>query len=241
MLSNRRLPMSRTSVGLVVLILASILSVGVASAVFQRARPPVSPNVADVRLGGGDSLKVSFVGDSIDLGFYATDPGLGFHALVVNEWRNTGPVADFPMKALVGGTARDVLKNSDLPDHQNLLVVELGTNDVVRVDRHDFRAEYATVLDRLQGNSPSAALVCLGAWRPKTSGGIFDLIIKDLCEIRGGVFVPLSDLAADQSLRGPANAVTFGGPSDDFHPNNEGHRKIADRVLAAIRVYRGGR
>ena len=223
-------------------VLAVVMAVALAVTylTFKKDAPTANPNVAEITIDRGDSLRVSFIGDSIDAGFYATEENLGFHALMVDEWRKTGPVADFPMADLIGGTANDVLQNPELPADQQLYVVELGTNDAARVDYHQFRNEYSTLLDRIRSASRDAALVCIGVWRPKTNGDRFDLIIKDQCEIRGGVFVGISDLAADTSLKGPAGVETFGGVSDDFHPNDLGHRMIADRVLGAIRVHRQG-
>ena len=88
----------------------------------------------------------------------------------------------------IGGTARDALKTPDFPPDQQLYIVELGTNDAVRVDSREFRRQYNELLDRIRGASPDAALVCIGVWRPKDMAYTFDTIIKDLCEVRGGVF-----------------------------------------------------
>lgn len=232
----------KTSMTSVIVAAAVVLSVVLAAVylhfVFNKDVVEASPNVAEVTVREGDSLRVGIIGDSVDAGYYASEERLGFHQLVVDEWRKGGPVADFPMAALIGGTAGDVLKNPVFPSGQQLFIVELGTNDASRVDYNQFRAEYSTLLDRLQAASPDAGFVCMGVWRPKTSGETFDLIIKDLCEIRGGVFVSLSDLAADDALKGPPGVMTFAGESDSFHPNDVGHRAIADRVLGAVRVNR---
>jgi acyl-CoA thioesterase-1 len=139
---------------------------------------------------------------------------------------------------MIGGTVRDALKNSEFPQGQQLYVVELGTNDATRVDHREFRAQYSELLDRIRSASPDAALLCIGLWRPKTIADTFDTIIKDLCEVRGGVFQSISDLSEEESLKGPAGVTTFGGESDDFHPNDRGHRMIADRILDDIRLNR---
>ena len=125
---------------------------------------------------------------------------------------------------------RDALTTPDFPRAQQLYVVELGTNDATRVNYREFRTQYARLLDRIRSASPDAALVCVGVWRPKKIADTFDTIIKDLCEVRGGVFRSISDLAEDEHLRGPGGATTFEGRSDAFHPNDRGHRMIADRV-----------
>lgn len=207
---------------------------------FSEKAAITSPNVVELNVRKGEALRVSFVGDSIDAGFYASDESLGFHGLVVGEWRKGGPVADYPMTHMIGGTAGDALRNPEYPADQQLYVVELGTNDATRVNYREFRTQYDTLLDRIRSSSPDAALVCVGLWRPKKYADTFDTIIKDLCEVRGGVFVSISDLAANDSLKGPPGLPAFGGLSDSFHPNDQGHKLIADRILEVIRLNREG-
>jgi acyl-CoA thioesterase I len=207
---------------------------------FGNEPPIMSPNVVELNMRKGEALRVSFVGDSIDAGYYASDESLGFHGLVVGEWRKSGPVADYPMNHMIGGTAGDALRNPTYPKDQQLYVVELGTNDAPRVNYRELRTQYDTLLDRIRASSPDAALVCVGLWRPKKNADTFDTIIKDLCEVRGGVFVRISDLAANDSLKGPAGVPAFGGLSDSFHPNDLGHKLIADRILDVVRLNREG-
>lgn len=236
---NVRRATRATPVVVVVAVTAALVATLAFRSVGEQIFTP-SPNTAKVTINSSDSLRVSFIGDSIDAGFYASDQHRGFHSLVVDDWRTSGPVADFPMRALAGGTAADVLTNRELPADQQLYIVELGTNDASRVDYHQFRNDYSELLNRLLASSDDPALVCLGVWRPKVNAETFDLIIKDQCEIRGGVFVGLSDLAGNELLKGPAGIITPNGMSDDFHPNDLGHREIADRVLAAIDIEREG-
>jgi acyl-CoA thioesterase-1 len=233
---------------LVVVVVTLLVAAGLAitylsfseSVAAGKKTPIMSPNVVELNIPKGEALGVTFVGDSIDAGYYATDQSLGFHGLVVGEWRKGGPVADYPMTHMIGGTAGDALRNPEYPADQQLYVVELGTNDATRVNYREFRTQYDTLLDRIRSSSPDAALMCIGLWRPKKNAYTFDTIIKDLCEVRGGVFVSISDLAANDSLKGPEGVATFAGLSDAFHPNNLGHKMIADRILDVIRLNREG-
>lgn len=192
---------------------------------------------AEVLVGAGEALRVTYIGDSLDAGLYATERLRGFHPLMVDAWRAGGPVSDTPLNSL-GGTAERALGNSDLPTGQQLVVIELGTNDVTRTDHHAFRHDYEQLVERLRVASPDAALLCVGPWRPREAARRFEVIIKDLCEARGGVFRSISDLAEDPDLKGPAGEATDFGPSDAFHPNDLGHRAIADRLLGAVTVDR---
>ena len=243
MIATRLRTTATATTTLVVVVFALLITATVTLIHFtfkEKDPPTTSPNVVELTIGKGESLRVSFVGDSIDAGLYASQKSLGFHGLMVDEWRKSGPVADSAIEDMIGGTARDALKNPQYPEDQQLYVVELGTNDYSRVNYREFRTEYKTLLDRIYSTSPNAALVCLGVWRPKKNAETFDTIIKDLCEVRGGVFLSISDLAEDASLKGPEGVPAYGGLSDSFHPNDRGHRMIADRILEFIRLNRQG-
>lgn len=230
---------SRRSTAPLILLLVALLGATVLGAYhFSSSEPSFDDtNKTVVTIEPGQPLRVTFVGDSLDAGLYATDPGRGFHPLMVEAWRSGGPVSDTPLNSL-GGTANDALGNTDLPGAQELVVVELGTNDVARQDHHHFRQDYEQLLDRLRTASPNAGLLCVGPWRPVDTARRFDTIIKDLCEARGGVFRSISDIAENAEMKGPAGVATSSGLSDNFHPNDLGHRAIADRLLGAVAVRR---
>ena len=99
----------------------------------KKKPPAANTNKIELTVGKGEPLRVSFVGHSMDYGLFATKPALGFHELMVGEWRKSGSVADVAGNT-IGGTARDALKTPDFPRDQQLYIVELGTNNTVRVD-----------------------------------------------------------------------------------------------------------
>lgn len=222
----------------VFLLLALLLATIVVAYRFSPAEPShANISRAEVVVGAGEALRVTYIGDSLDAGLYATERRLGFHPLMVEAWRAGGPVSDTPLNSL-GGTAERALGNSDLPTGQQLVIVELGTNDVTRTEHQVFRRDYEQLIDRLRAASPDADLLCVGPWRPREAARRFEVIIKDLCEGRGGVFRSISDLAENPDLKGPEGEMTDFGPSDSFHPNDLGHRAIADRLLGAVTVDR---
>ncbi|WP_193046312.1 SGNH/GDSL hydrolase family protein [Mycolicibacterium baixiangningiae] len=199
----------------------------------------LSPQKAEVTLAPGEPLHVTFVGDSLDRGLYASSQENGFHQLMVEDWRADGPVADNSLNSN-GGTVQLALQSPGMPRDQDLYVIELGTNDAVRVTHRIFRQDYAELLDRIRSAAPHAALLCMGAWRPRDVSARFDTIIKDLCEARGGVFRSISDIAEIAENTGPAGVAAFDGLSDSFHPNDRGHAAISQRMLDAVAVKRDG-
>lgn len=78
--------------------------------------------------------------------------------------------------------------------------------------------------------------MCIGAWQNNDGAKAYDSTIAGQCRSAGGTFVPITDIFVDPTNRGSAGRSVFGGVSDDFHPNDRGHRSIADNVLAALAV-----
>lgn len=230
-------PVMRTRAVLVLLLVLIFGTVLVAYRFSPDTPAPENTTRARATVPAGDTFRVTFIGDSLDAGLYASERTLGFHPLMVDVWRAGGPVTDTPLNSL-GGTTEKALGNTDIPGGQHLVVVELGTNDVTRTDHNSFRRDYEQLIARLVEASPDAALLCVGPWRPRDAARRFEVIIKDTCEGRGGTFRSISDLAEDPDFRGPADEPTEFGPSDEFHPNDLGHRAIAERLIGAVTVDR---
>lgn len=197
-------------------------------------KPPTRTRI-DVQVAADDSLKASFIGDSLTYGLYATDAAFAFHQEMVQEWRRERPVDEYAVNT-VGGTVAGTLSANDFPSDQHLYVIELGTNDATRVDYSTFRSQYRELVERIRASSPDAEILCIGVWRPKKVADVFDTVIKDVCESHDGVFRSITDLSINPELKGPAGIPTFAGLSDTFHPNDTGHRMIADRMLDAVTI-----
>lgn len=194
----------------------------------------------EVSLDQNEPLEITYVGDSLAAGLYATTEEDTYRSLTSTTLADGGPYEETG-RNLVGGTVKETLDgNSRLPADQDVYIVELGTNDINEVDFRRFRAQYDTLLERLRRTSPDAALVCLGTWRPPSKGANYDLIIRQRCEAYGGVYRRLSDLQGEPKNRGPEGEETFEGTSDTFHPNDVGHAAISERILDAVEVQRSG-
>lgn len=200
------------------------------------AAASATPQPLSVQRTAGQPLRVLTVGDSLTNGLFATEQSQGFAFQLVDRLGASGPAAE-QTAAISGGEAGKVAAITDVPDDLDVAVVELGTNDATRTELGTFSTQYATLLDRIRGSSPDAALLCLGVWGESPD---YDQEIRAACEARGGRYVSLTELYKDTSLRGPAGVERFGGKSDDFHPNDAGHTAIADRVWAQLSVAAAG-
>ncbi len=192
----------------------------------------LAPGSAPLEVARGDDgvATVLVSGDSLAGAFFATTPEQGFVSLV------SGALA--PVQITEAAQAHQTLTTvaaiTDVPSDVDLAIVELGTNDVgEQTPLHDFDAQYGALLDRIRASSPEAAIVCLGTWTGW--GGDYDRAIESACVGHSGRYVPLGSLFRDTANRGPEGRATFIGAGDDFHPNDLGHRAIADAILAVLK------
>ena len=202
----------------------------------------------------GAGFEVLVVGDSLSVGEHASARDRGCAALVHRTLGDDPSGArSCGIQAISGARVRDFLDRR-LPPARRLVVVELGSNDWLGyvplgrwrptpLDR--FLAEYERLLARL--TAAGAVPVCLGVWGPSDRGAeprggrdeqavsvaAYDAAIAAACSRRGGTFVDLSPVYDTPGSRGPAGRPTPWGVSDATHPNDEGHRMIADLMLAA--------
>ncbi|WP_242864553.1 SGNH/GDSL hydrolase family protein [Microbacterium testaceum] len=168
-------------------------------------------------------------GDSLAAGFFASTAAQGFSALVTGA---LGPVTPTTVSR-AHETLSTVAGVTEVPADLDLAVIELGTNDVgIPTPLADFEAQYADLVGRIRTSSPDAAVVCAGTWT--VDGAAYDEIIAGVCTANAGRYVSLADLFATPEFHGPAGRDTFVGVGDDFHPNDAGHRAIADAVLAVL-------
>lgn len=221
-----------------VILLVSVLVL--VNATRDASQGRVVGRTAEVTLGQEETLRIAYVGDSLAGGLYATTEEDTYRYLTTIALAGDGPYEE-EGRSLVGGTVEQTLeRNEQLPTDQHIYIIELGTNDINEVDLSGFRRQYEALLDRVQTASPDASLVCLGTWRPPSTGAKYDLIIRQQCEANGGVYRRLSDLEGDEANKGPEDEQTYQGPSDTFHPNDTGHAAIVERILDAVEVRRDG-
>lgn len=200
----------------------------------------VGQQTVQVELQRDEVLRIAYLGDSLTAGLYASTEENTFRAKLTAAVAADGPFEEHGLR-IVGGTVQQTLdENDEFPDDQHVYIVELGTNDINEVDHRVFNRQYEEMLQRVRQASPDAALVCLGTWRPISRGGNYDLVIRQQCEDFGGRYRRMNDLEADPINKGPAGEETFGGLSDDFHPNDAGHLAIFERAMSAIEVHRAG-
>jgi acyl-CoA thioesterase-1 len=193
----------------------------------------VAPTTVTVARGD-DPLPVLFIGDSLTGNLHASTEDAGFRPTMLRSMESGGEVIE-TQGFRVGASTAEVSGLADIGEDQALAIVELGTNNVGQTSIEEFTVEYSSLLAAIRESSPDAQLVCAGVWQAPGIGDPFDAVIEAECTALGGAFRPLSDLHVQQVNRGPAGKTdVFGAPSDNFHPNDEGYKAIADRLLGAV-------
>lgn len=185
----------------------------------------------------GSPLRVLYSGDSNMAGFYSSTEDKAFRPLVTAALGTRGPVEEVHTYK-PGATTTYISDNFKVPENIGLAVISIGTNwSREDGDAVAFGNRYSTYLASIKAASPGAEILCLGIWaRTNAETAPFVEEIATECKANGGRFVDLAPLyVARDNLSGPAGVQTWAGISDSSHPNDSGHRAIADEILERIR------
>jgi lysophospholipase L1-like esterase len=175
-------------------------------------------------------MRVMLAGDSLGVGYYASTKAKSFKSIVAAQ---IGDV-EFLEPTQRPGKLSTVDRIVEVPMNLDLAIIELGTNDVgIPVELETFKATYSRLLAKIQRSSPGVKFMCASTWAKDSPS--FDDAIKGMCDTVDGAFVDLRQVKAAPENRGPKGRNTEFGASDAFHPNDAGHKAIADAILKLIR------
>jgi lysophospholipase L1-like esterase len=187
------------------------------------APSPTPAALSSLRADG--VLTTLFFGDGISAGLGASAPGTAFPALVTARLQADGPVQQATV-AGQGAGVRDAVSGAAASAPADLVVVEFGTNDLLQGRAQQFATDYPALLDAVRARSPNAVLLCAGTWAPASAAGPYDDVIRTACEAHAGRYVALSPVYEQPD----AHAA-----GDETHPDDAGHRAIAEALIAQVR------
>lgn len=182
-------------------------------------------------------LRAMFAGDTLTGGYFATVQAKGFSQIVGASLGQGGAVEE--VRASNHGGRVDTLGGfSKVPEGVDLAVLQIGTVETGGgMDTIAFSTAYAAGLRNLKEKSPNAGIACLSVWQSTSSNsGAYDKIIQEQCEKAGGKFISVGSVFSNPGYRGPEGLPTWAGASDTFHPNDAGHKAIANLLLERIKV-----
>jgi lysophospholipase L1-like esterase len=218
--------------------------------------PPPAPVRSAPAKKPGNRL-VLVLGDSLSHG--TGDPtGRGYATDVLDSLRRSGPAESINL-AVAGAESSELallLERENVKSiarSADLILVSIGGNDLshslggagaptealtaVTTARTNFARNLRTILETLREANPSAPIRLIGLYQPFPAGGR---------EARIGASMILSwnSLAEETAIGYPHVAVVpvfdlFQGraerlATDRFHPNRNGYRAIADRVIQSL-------
>jgi acyl-CoA thioesterase-1 len=176
---------------------------------------------------------VLVVGTSLTAGYGLPDPDLAYPALLQGRIDSAGLPYRVVNAGVSGETSAGARRRLDwlLRQKVDVFVLETGANDALRgQDPEATRANIDAILTRAAAQSPPPRLVVLGMKAPPNFGAAyvrrFDAIYPDVARKHGAVLVPFV-------LEGVAGLPAL-NQADGVHPTEEGQRKMADLVWAAI-------
>ncbi|MEZ5856105.1 MAG: arylesterase [Hyphomicrobiaceae bacterium] len=175
-------------------------------------------------------LKIVAFGDSLTAG-YGVEANDAFPAVLERLLKAKGHKVQVINAGVSGDTTSGGLQRLDwaVPDDTDGVILELGANDMLRGQSPErARANLDTMIKRLKARGIPVLLAGMRASRNlgDTYANAFDAIYPDLAKAHDVILYPffLDGVALDAKLN----------QGDGLHPNAEGVKVIADRMLPAV-------
>jgi len=186
------------------------------------------------------------LGDSLAFGTGASEPTNGFAFRLYDRIARERPGSEITSYAIGGTTVADVerLEVARLRGtHPDAILLCVGGNDVVRrTDPAAFAASYARTVASIRTNAPAAKLIVFGvpdiaisplfadfdAAAVERLSQVDDRAVRTTAARNGALFVDLFTLS-----KAARHNVGFFS-SDQFHPSDDGHDRIARYALPTL-------
>lgn len=181
-----------------------------------------------------------FLGDSLTAGYDASSAQNSFVALFRQACVGDGLSLVFHSANLYGGRIGDGLRQAKAEGSfsPDVVVLQFGEND--RPWNLSFKDAYQGLVRELFRGGRRPLVAAFSVWDPSGSdSALMDQDIRELMTEAGGVFVDISKAAAEPANRQAGRDVSWlNDPqhltSDSFHPNDAGHARMAEALLAAL-------
>jgi acyl-CoA thioesterase-1 len=212
-------------VGVILQISRALFLIALITALQQAAHPAIR-ETSGVRT-------VLVLGDSLSEGF-RLPPGDAWPMLVAEKLHGIDPKFQVINASASGGTTAGGLRrlSTHLGNKVDIFVLELGINDAFRgVPVEQIRQNLQSIIDKVRGRSPNAAIVVVGMQFPIVTNDddyvtAFGKMFGELSQQNHAVLVPylLKGVAGDPALN----------LEDRIHPNAAGHQILAETVWRVL-------
>lgn len=182
---------------------------------------------------------ILFLGDSLTAGYGLPDPANEAYPALIQQKLDAraaaGPGAPrwrVANAGVSGDTTSGGLRRIDwvLRQPVAILVLALGSNDGLRgLDPALVEQNLAAIVAKVRARQPEARVLLVGQRMPPNMGDYaarFDAVFPRLAEKQGWAFVPF--------LLEGVGGLREMNQADAIHPNEEGHRRMAETVWAGL-------
>lgn len=180
------------------------------------------------------------LGDSLTAGYGLPDPATQAYPAVLQQKLDAIAASAAPgaprwrvvNAGLSGDTTSGGLRRVDWVARQPvaILVLALGSNDGLRGLAPELVSQnLAAIVAKLRAKHPDARVLLVGQRMPTSMGDYaarFDAVFPALARQHGWTFIPF--------LLEGVGGVRELNQADAIHPNEEGHRRMADTVWAGL-------
>ncbi|MEX1238062.1 MAG: arylesterase [Cyclobacteriaceae bacterium] len=179
-----------------------------------------------------DPKVILFFGDSLTAG-YGLSPEEAFPALIEKKCIENGTPCKTINAGLSGETSAGGMSRIDwiLRQPIDVFVLELGANDGLRgLPLEQTKKNLQFIIDKVKAKYPKAKVVIAGMLVPPNMGpdytASFRKIFPELAKKNNATLIPflLEDVAGLEKLN----------LEDGIHPNQQGHRIVADNVYRIL-------
>jgi len=176
---------------------------------------------------------ILFFGDSLTAG-YGLSPEIAFPALVEKELIKENKKVKVINAGLSGETSAGGLSRIDWTLRQpvDVFVLELGANDGLRgLPIEQTEKNLQAIIDKVKSKYPKVKIVLAGMMVPPNMGKSysdeFKRIYPTMAQKNKTILIPflLEGVAGNEKLN----------QADGIHPNAEGHRIVANNLIAFLR------
>ena len=176
---------------------------------------------------------IIFFGDSLSAGFGLDEPTLAFPGLIQRKLDSLKMDYLVVNAGVSGETSSGGVGRIEwiLNQPVDVFVLELGANDGLRgIPVETTAKNLQTIMDSVKSKNPSVKIILAGMQVPPNMGAkyanAFKTIFPSLAEKNKAALIPFL-------LEGVGGEPTL-NQADGIHPNEEGHRKVAEVVWQTL-------
>jgi acyl-CoA thioesterase-1 len=199
----------------------------------KKAEQQAAAKPAEVTAPAAKKKTIVFFGDSLSAGYGLDEPTLAFPGLIQRKLDSLKMDYQVVNAGVSGETSSGGVGRIEwiLNQPVDVFVLELGANDGLRgIPVETTAKNLQTIMDSVKSKNPSVKIILAGMQVPPNMGAkyanAFKAIFPTLAEKNKVALIPflLEGVGGEPALN----------QADGIHPNEEGHRKVAEVVWQTV-------